>query len=550
MKQYLSNKVNIGNLVLGGNNKILTQSMTNTNTVDLDSSTLQCLTILKSGADMVRLSAPNKKAAKAFKDIKVELNKSGFQNPLIADIHFNASLAIEASVYADKIRINPGNLVKNRINKTEDSELEEVEKVMIEILKACTKNKTAIRIGVNQGSLSQRILDKYGDTAEGMVVSAMEFLQICKKYDFRNIVVSMKSSNTLTMIYAHRLLVQEMLKENMHYPVHLGVTEAGSGLEGRIKSAFGIGTLLYDGIGDTFRVSLSEPPENELKPSKQILDCFPTKVSTTVENINKLNTSFQPFKTLCVENEEYKYPIIIDRKTSEKIKTDFIIKDDNLECLSNKKRFNLIPHPEYNNIKAVHNNTEKNTILIIRQQAGEALSVKNQIIELSKNPTNRFFIHLDLKDTPKKDIAVNASVELGPLLADNLIHGFFIDGFNLPENILEISYAILQASRLRLTKTEFISCPTCARTLFDFTSVLEEVKSKTQHLAGLKIAIMGCIVNGPGEMADADYGCIISGKNTFDLYKGKKCITKKIESHKLVNALIDTIKEDGNWKDK
>ena len=626
--------VKIGEEEIGGNNPISIQSMTNTNTMDTKATVEQSIRIFEEGADYVRITAQTVKEAENLAQIKSGLLKRGYSKPLIADIHFNPKAAISAAKIIDKVRINPGNYIdKKNFKKINFTELEyklEIEKIrqnLLPLLKVCKKHNTAIRIGTNHGSLSDRILSKYGDTPQGMIESTMEFLRICHNENFHNVVISMKASNTLIMVQANRLLVSEMKKEGMNYPIHLGVTEAGEGEDGRIKSAVGIGTLLNDGIGDTIRVSLTEEPEKEIPVAKKLLKYFNERENhQQIEQISKI--SFHPFKYQ--KRESYKtenigsknLPVVIADFSSGKInlsnlaeigffydkendkwnKNDFAVEyifigeneidfniPKDLGIIVNNKLWQSSKHKNENcfpifDLQEFINSKKKsdklNFINIKYSEFSQELfqSFKNDktiVFLLHTNNLNgiaeqrAFFVKLQnhnikipviinraYSENSLESLQVKSSCDLGALFIDGFGDGIFIQNSNIDnteislEKINFISFAILQACRIRTSKTEYISCPSCGRTLFDLQATTAKIREKTHHLKGLKIGVMGCIVNGPGEMADADYGYVGTRKGEISLYKAQNVVKKNIPEKNAVEELISLIKENGDWKEK
>ncbi|MCD4772701.1 MAG: (E)-4-hydroxy-3-methylbut-2-enyl-diphosphate synthase [Bacteroidales bacterium] len=503
---FLSNEVKVGDVIIGGNNPIRIQSMTNTDTMDTFATVEQSIRMIDAGCELVRITAQNVKAAENLQNIKDELRKRGYTTPLIADIHFNPKAAETAARIVEKVRINPGNYVDKKSNKnyTENEYRQELEKIkerLLPLLKICKENGTAIRIGVNHGSLSDRILNRYGNTPEGMVESAMEFANICKSFDFENLILSLKSSNTRAMIDANRLMVERMIAEGLNYPLHLGVTEAGGGEDGRIKSTVGIGTLLKEGIGNTIRVSLTEAPEYEIPIARKIIEFS--------------KTASQAEFFLIKNYKDYKHPLVISE--SRNTKADLFINNDRLI----DKSGNQYPLQKFDN-KQIKN-------------SGDLIIIKNSYQNLNK-----------------EDFIIKSSLDYSGFLLDGVCQGIWLDtnGFISDEDTVQTAFDILQATGVRISKTEFIACPSCGRTLFNIQEALEKVSSKTKHLKGLKIAVMGCIVNGPGEMADADYGYIGAGKGKVNLYKKQEVIRKNIEEEKAVEALINLIKENGDWVDE
>ena len=479
-------EVRIGATTIGGNNPIAVQSMTNTATTDVEASVAQIERIADAGAPIVRLTAQGKREGEALADIVAQVRKDGYPTAIVADIHFVPEIASIAAESVDKVRINPGNY------RTSGGELEA-------LIEKCRKRGVALRIGVNHGSLAKHIVDKLGDTPAGMVESAMEFLRICVKEQFDQVVVSMKSSNTRVMVHAYRLLVEAMERENMEFPIHLGVTEAGNGIEGRIKSAVGIGALLADGIGDTIRVSLTEAPENEVPVAKML-----------VEHFQNRKGEFE------IAHPERYSPFEYRRRTSAPIIAHCEITDDYTVIDATSEN----PTTEWR--AAILNSEESKPIVIHRHYEGT-----------------------------KEEVALRAAADMGQLLLDGLADGVWIDAPHISEEELnEIELIILQASRARFSQTEYIACPSCGRTLYDIEKALAEIKARTSHLKGLKIGVMGCIVNGPGEMADADYGYVGAGAGRISLYKGKECIERNIPQEEALERLIELIKKNGDWKEK
>ena len=478
-------EVAIGSTVIGGNNPIAVQSMTNTATADVAASVAQIERIADAGAPIVRLTAQGRKEGEAFEQIMPALRRDGYSTAIVADIHFVPQIASIAADYVDKVRINPGNY------RTEGGELEA-------LIEKCRKRGVALRIGVNHGSLARHIVDKFGDTPQGMVASAMEFLRRCREANFDQVVVSMKSSNTRVMVHAYRLLVEAMAAEDMLYPIHLGVTEAGNGIEGRIKSAVGIGALLADGIGDTIRVSLTEAPENEIPVARMLVEHFAAR-----EGEFSVTYPERYSPTEYRRRSDVQTPIIHSEVTDEFLVLDAVSTNPtaewraailNLEC-------------------------EKQPVIIRRRYEGSL-----------------------------EQVAVCAAADMGQLLLDGLADGVWVDAPQLSEQELtEIELNILQASRVRISHTEYIACPSCGRTLYDIEGTLAQIKAKTSHLKGLKIGVMGCIVNGPGEMADADYGYVGAAAGKITLYKGREVVCRNIPQEQALDRLIEIIKENGDW---
>ena len=479
-------EVTIGSTKIGGSNPIAVQSMTNTATADVAASVAQIERIADVGAPIVRLTAQGRKEGEAFAQIMPALRSDGYNTAIVADIHFVPEIASIAADYVDKVRINPGNY------RTEGGELEA-------LIEKCRTRGVALRIGVNHGSLARDMVDKYGDTPQGMVASAMLFLRRCRAAEFDQVVVSMKSSNTRVMVHAYRLLVEAMDREGMHYPIHLGVTEAGNGIEGRIKSAVGIGALMADGIGDTIRVSLTEAPENEIPVAKQLVEYF---ASRNGEFSVAYPERYSP--TEYRRRSNVQTPIIHSEVTD-----DFMV----IDSLSDN------PTAEW-----------RAAILSL---------------ECEKQPV---IIRRKYNDTSLESVAIKAAADMGQLMLDGLADGVWVDAPNLTEEqITDIELNILQASRVRISHTEYIACPSCGRTLYDIEGTLAQIKAKTSHLKGLKIGVMGCIVNGPGEMADADYGYVGAAAGKITLYKGREVVCRNIPQEQALDRLIEIIKENGDW---
>ena len=600
----VSSVVNVGNTPLGGENPIRIQSMTTTSTMDTEGSVNQAIRIIEAGGEYVRLTTQGVSEAENMKNINIGLRSKGYMTPLVADVHFNPHVADVAAQYAEKVRINPGNYVDpartfRHLDYTDDEyqqELKKIEERFIPFLDICRTNHTAIRIGVNHGSLSDRIMSRYGDTPEGIVESCMEFLRICKRVDFNDVVISIKASNTVVMVRSVRLLVNEMDKEGMQYPLHLGVTEAGEGEDGHIKSAVGIGALLCDGIGDTIRVSLSEEPEAEIPVARHLVDYItrradhllipgaeyqgfdylhperrktrpvmniggenvPVVISTRLDKNNgsKTSTTAPDYiycgRELPAQRDGQAYIVDADVYTGEKntypaftynvmallsmvqapLKFLFLPfganSDEYLPCLKN--------HPE---VVVVAQSNHQNRTGDIRALAHELMSegISNPIV---------IFQHYNHSQEEKGDFQLEAAADMSALMMDGLCDGImlFNQGTLSLADIDATAFGILQAARLRTSKTEYISCPGCGRTLYDLRDTIRRIKEATADLDGLKIGIMGCIVNGPGEMADADYGYVGAGRGKISLYRRKECIQKNIPESEAVERLLDLIHQD------
>ena len=541
----------VADVVIGGDNPIRLQSMTNTNTNDVEASVAQIERIVDAGADIVRLTAQGTREALALKDIEAGIHAHGYQVPLVADIHFNAAVADVAAQIVEKVRINPGNYVDpgrtfKKLEYTDEEYAQEIQKIrqrFIPFLDICREHHTAIRIGVNHGSLSDRIMSRYGDTPAGMVESCMEFLRICVEQEFSDVVISIKASNTSVMVRTVRLLVQAMDREDMHFPLHLGVTEAGDGEDGRIKSAVGIGALLADGIGDTIRVSLAEDPEAEVPVARQLVDYITARTDYAVTLGPKVGTDLynpidpQRYLSSAVGPLGGGQPVCVVGGT--RYGADVCIAGilsyslDEL-CTDESILDYLLQHPELPVIARADNHNPVGAwrafIFGMRQYG-----CRNAII-LSRDYS---FCQT------WSEVQLCAAADFGVMLIDQLADGIVIQhpAFSQQQRV-ELAFSILQAARARFTKTEYIACPSCGRTLFDLQSTLARIKQATAHLKGLKIGVMGCIVNGPGEMADADYGYVGAGPGRVSLYKGKQCIQKNIPAEDAVQRLLDFIQED------
>ena len=480
-----SGEVRIGRVVIGGGHPVAVQSMTNTDTNDTEACAAQIERIDRAGGGIVRLTAQGRREGENLANIVRRVREDGFDTAIVADIHFVPEVAAIAAKYVDKVRINPGNY------RMDHGELEA-------LIAQCRERGVALRIGVNHGSLSKRVFDRWGDTPQGMVVSAMEFLRICKAQGFDQVVVSMKSSNTRVMVAAYRLLVEAMDAEDMHYPIHLGVTEAGNGIEGRIKSAVGIGALMADGIGDTIRVSLTEAPENEIPVAELLVKHFARR----------------PGKFPVLHPERYS-PTEYRRRTNVAVP---VVHTEPLEGFCVTEAVSENPTAE---LRAAILNLDTPRPVVVKRRYGE---------------------------TSPETLAVKAAADLGVLFLDGLADGIWIDapGF-AEEEIRNIELMILQAARVRFSHTEYIACPSCGRTLYDIEKTLAAVKSRTSHLKNLKTGVMGCIVNGPGEMADADYGYVGAAPGRITLYKGRTVVERNIPQEEALDRLVELIRDNGDW---
>ncbi|MBO4529873.1 MAG: (E)-4-hydroxy-3-methylbut-2-enyl-diphosphate synthase [Paludibacteraceae bacterium] len=558
--------VKVGNIEIGGDNPIRVQSMANTDTNDIDSSIQQALRIEKAGGELIRFTAQGIKEATNLKQIRENFRKSGGVAPLVADIHFNPQAAFVAAEAVEKVRINPGNFVDRvhtlqRFDYTDDEYQQEIEKIkdkLYPLLDICKANHTAIRIGVNHGSLSDRILSRYGDTPRGMVESCMEFLRLCMAYDFYNIVISIKASNTVIMVQTVRLLVDTMNKAGMKFPLHLGVTEAGDGEDGRVKSALGIGALLQDGIGDTIRVSLSEAPENEIPVARKLVDYI-----TTTAPIRSCDT-------VVAKNSGLVDPFTFKRRSSfsvDKIgdgQVPVVVSNTNVTvdglspdyCATDFQSSIKTVFATISTYDAIKNELDEHTVVVLDSvgypSSQDGIGGQREFIHrmLSDGLKNPVILRRRYMDSNIEDLQIKAGADYGQFFIDGLVDGIWIEAPQVKEeSVVSLMFTILQGSRARVSKTEYVSCPSCGRTLFDLQTTLAKIKERTSHLKGLKIGVMGCIVNGPGEMADADYGYVGSARGKVNLYKGQTCLEKAIPQEEAVDRLIQLIKENGDWKD-
>lgn len=630
-KRRKTSTVKIGDLYMGSDYPIRVQSMTTTDTMDTMGSVAQIERMVQAGCELVRLTAPSINEAKNLENIKAELRKRGIHVPLVADIHFTPNAAEVAAKIVEKVRVNPGNYADKKkfdvIEYTDAAYAEELERIrekFTPLVKICKEHGTAMRIGTNHGSLSDRIMSRYGDSPLGMVESAMEFLRICEDEGFYNIVLSMKSSNTQVMVEAYRLLVKTMNENNMMYPLHLGVTEAGDGDDGRIKSALGIGALLEDGIGDTIRVSLTEDPEFEVPVAQKLVARYtnrtehqPIKNSTnpTIDwnpydyrkrntheitniggtNVPRVVADFS-LKTNIKPSDLTEVGHIYDAKLDKwhmadlgcdyiyfgKNTIDFMLpngvkgmyeaatwnimadKANNLpvfglnEYLSTSNKsdtlnFIRVTTDEVNQDLAIKFATDSKVVLLLSSNNQHAVAdLRNAFFTLSSNQSNTpVFVERSYQTADEEEFMLHASTDCGSLLIDGFGDGVMISNPNVKMyRVNQIAFGILQAGRARITKTEYISCPSCGRTLFDLQETTAMIRKETDHLKGVKIAIMGCIVNGPGEMADADYGYVGSGVGKITLYRGKEVVKKGIEKETAVKELIGLIRDDGKWIEK
>lgn len=549
-----SSTVQIGNVPLGGDNPIRIQSMTSTSTLDTDASVAQCRRIFDAGADYVRLTAQGVREAHNIGEIRAALHAAGYTKPLVADIHFNPKAAFEAAATTDKVRINPGNFVDaartfkklEYTDKEYAAELEKIRRAVVPFLAICREHHTAVRLGVNHGSLSDRIMSRYGDTPAGMVESAMEYLRIFREENFNDVAISIKASNTVIMVETVRRLVAEMDREDMHYPLHLGVTEAGDGEDGRIKSAVGIGTLLAEGIGDTVRVSLSEEPELEIPVARKLVDYITAREGHApisgcfAKAYNRIAPERRPTNAVGSIGGQ-NVPIVATTLCPADVaaiatKPDFFLSDVNWKAVDASAK--------------AEGFSDDDVLLLTSHHANPVGEIEAFIHRLWDNGCKApVVVRMRYDDADEEDVQVKAGADFGALLLNGFVDGIVLDAPNLPNNADAVAYSfgILQAARRRTTKTEYISCPSCGRTLYDLQHAVKEIKAATSHLKGLKIGIMGCIVNGPGEMADADYGYVGAAVGKVSLYKGKECVERNVPQDVALTHLIDLIKANGDW---
>lgn len=600
-----TSEVNVGAVPLGGLNPIRIQSMTNTSTQDTEACVAQAKRIVDAGGEYVRLTTQGVKEAENLMNINIGLRSDGYMVPLVADVHFNPKVADVAALYAEKVRINPGNYVDpgrtfKQLEYTGEEYAGELQKIrdrFVPFLNICKENHTAIRIGVNHGSLSDRIMSRYGDTPEGMVESCMEFLRICVAEGFTDVVISIKASNTVVMVKTVRLLVSVMEKEGMSFPLHLGVTEAGDGEDGRIKSALGIGALLSDGLGDTIRVSLSEEPEAEIPVARKLVDYITARQNHPYipgmepPGFNYLSPARRQTNAVRNIGGENLPVVLADRmdgrmETDPQFTPDYIYaaralpeqREENVQYILDadvwegaahtwpafnyqqmpligscpaEMKFLFLPYMALTD-EVIAGLKQHPEVVIISQsnhpnRLGEHRALAHMLTaEGLKNPVI-FFQHY--AENEAEDLQIKAAADMGALIFDGLCDGIYLfNQGNLSHAVIDATaFGILQAGRVRTSKTEYISCPGCGRTLFNLHDTIARIKAATSHLKGLKIGIMGCIVNGPGEMADADYGYVGAGRGKVSLYKRKECIEKNIPEEEAVDKLIELIKANGDY---
>ncbi|MGY4386535.1 (E)-4-hydroxy-3-methylbut-2-enyl-diphosphate synthase [Pedobacter sp. UYP24] len=634
--RFLTREVQIGDVPMGGLNPIRIQSMTTTDTMDTIGTVEQTIRMVESGCEYVRITAPSVKEAENLTNIKKELRYRGYNVPLVADIHFTPNAAESAARIVEKVRVNPGNYADKKhfenIEYTQlayQAELERIYKKFTPLVKICKEYGTAMRIGTNHGSLSDRIMSHYGDTPRGMVESAMEFIRMCEDLNYYNLVISMKASNTQVMVQAYRLLVETMVKEGMNYPLHLGVTEAGDGEDGRIKSAVGIGTLLEDGLGDTIRVSLTEDPEFEAPVAKAMALRYDRRAMQMEQEAKPIaaetflvkDLPYSPYQYLRRQTDPvqhiggHHHPVVMIDVSKENLKDPFFLTAVGYKYSAGLDKYNMTDQacdlaylgdalPSFSfpgNLKQIYNAAtwlglkDKNNchplftyqefigaelkdrhLNLVRIDTAELADVdyvtldRTVVIVLETNAIHgmaaqrAFFVELmnrglktpiiirrDYERLGADDLMLYSATDLGALFTDGMGDGVWINanesiGLSL---INSTSFGILQATRTRISKTEYISCPSCGRTLFDLQETTQLIRSRTDHLKGIKIGIMGCIVNGPGEMADADYGYVGTGPDKITLYRGREVVKKNVNAARALDDLIDLIKEDGNWNE-
>ncbi len=628
-KRFLTREVQVGDVAMGANNPIRIQSMTTTDTMDTHGTVEQSIRMIEAGCELVRITAPSIKEAQNLAEIKKELTKRGYHTPLVADIHFTPNAAELAARLVEKVRINPGNYADKKRFETIDytpqayqDELDRIYKKFAPLVAICKEYGTAMRIGTNHGSLSDRIMSQFGDTPQGMVESAMEFMRICEDLNYHNLVISMKSSNPQVMVQAYRLLVKTMVAEGMNYPLHLGVTEAGDGEDGRIKSAVGIGALLEDGLGDTIRVSLTEDPELEIPVAQDLVRRYAQRIQVAEHSSAiTLPTEFSPFSYQKRVSEElntfigghqvprviidlstknlkdpavlsdvgYLYSPILDKYTMGEQSVDFVYLANQLPSFTlpgNLKQLYQYPtwqklaskancHPLYSlqeyltagekcpalnlvelSLADMHSDAfqqiplDKTLVFVLTSTAANAMQEQREAFFLLEEIGIKVpvIIKKIYPNLTENEFQLYAATDAGALLLDGFGDGIWLHALQLsPKLLLSTSFGILQATRCRISKTEYISCPSCGRTLFDLQETTQLIRSRTDHLKGIKIAIMGCIVNGPGEMADADYGYVGTGPGKITLYRGKEVVKKNVNTENALDELIEIIREDGSW---
>ena len=599
-----SSEVHIGQTPMGGHHPIRIQSMANVSTLDTEAAVAQAIRMIEAGAEYVRFTAQGEREARNLGEIRKRLNEQGYTTPLVADIHFNPKAADAAAEEVEKVRINPGNYVDkvktfNHLEYTDEEYAAEIEKIrarFVPFLRICKAHGCAIRIGVNHGSLSDRIMSRYGDTPAGMVASCMEFLRICREENFPDVVISIKASNTVVMVETVRLLVQTMEAEEMHYPLHLGVTEAGDGEDGRIKSAVGIGALLADGIGDTIRVSLSEDPEAELPVARKLVDYIGMREGHP-SIAGELAPGYDPIAPQRRRSREVKdfgggqLPVVIADRShgdfgfDEQAMPDYMyIGQEDPENLPDhfrllvdaaawKPRPNVYPcfvaaeaqlmpacksplkflrlnDQELTDALLAQCQADPSVVLLLRTRHQNGVGALRAAMHrlMAAGCEAPVVLERDYEESELESLQLKSAADFGALLLDGFQDGVCLSNTGCEAMMADrCMFGILQAARVRISKTEYISCPSCGRTLYDLQTTIARIKAATSHLKGLKIGIMGCIVNGPGEMADADYGYVGAGRHQISLYKGKNCVLRNIPEEEAVERLIQLIKDNGDW---
>jgi (E)-4-hydroxy-3-methylbut-2-enyl-diphosphate synthase len=625
-ERWHTRAVMVGDVGIGGANPIRVQSMTTTDTMDTAATVAQSIRMIEAGCEIVRITAPSKNEAENLAEIKKQLNAKGYRVPLVADIHFTPNAAEIAARIVEKVRVNPGNYadkkkfdVREYTDAQYNDELERIRKRFLPLVKICKENSTAMRIGTNHGSLSDRILNRYGDTPLGMVESAFEFLRICRDENYHEIVLSMKASNPQVMVQAYRLLVHKMMELGWDYPLHLGVTEAGDGEDGRVKSAIGIGALLEDGLGDTIRVSLTEEPEAEIPVALELVERYPRKEHDPMPPIEHgpidpfsharrhareaLNIGARHVPVVIADLSHktaitpaslfawgYRYSVPTDKWNLADQACDYVfigknsidfaipgtlgIIQEHATWLKHREKERHYPfitpndyragveqHDEFNLVYATLPDLDAALIEKLRHDRTTVLLIDTHNAHGMAEERRLLFELMDAYcdvpvilgraygDISREQLVLHSSTDIGPLFLDGMGDGLFIadeDG-GREDLVCRTAFGILQATRMRISKTEYISCPSCGRTLFDLQETTARIRARTSHLKGVKIGIMGCIVNGPGEMADADYGYVGTGAGVITLYKEKEVVKRNVPTEKAVDELIELIKQGGDW---
>jgi len=618
--RFQTREVNIGGVPLGGQNPIRVQSMTTTDTMDTEATVAQSIRMIEAGCEYVRITAPSQNEARNLANIKKELRDRGYETPLVADIHFTPNAAEIAARIVEKVRVNPGNYADKKkfqiIEYTDaqyTAELDRIREKFTPLVRICKEHGTAMRIGTNHGSLSDRIMSRFGDTPLGMVESALEFARICEDLNYHDIVFSMKASNPQVMVQAYRLLVHKMIAEDMNYPLHLGVTEAGDGEDGRIKSAVGIGTLMEDGLGDTIRVSLTEEPEAEIPVAQKLVARYSTRadhapippvisspidpfsyVRRTSSQNDKIGgsqvpitiaTPPQPITPESLTSFGYTYDAKLDKWHIGDMAVDYIFTGDQapsferpgtLRVIVNASKWEpatdhcpLFAAQEYltSTVKSAHTNfvqaelaeldqdflneiaQDQTVVLVLTSSNTHAMpELRRVCFTLAELETQTPIVFRRSYTETDDGFMLYAATDVGALFTDGLGDGIWLESQTTDGDTLNrTAFGILQATRTRISKTEYISCPSCGRTLFDLQETTAKIRNRTSHLKGVKIGIMGCIVNGPGEMADADYGYVGSGPGKITLYKGQEIVKRNIPTEGAVDELIDLIRNGGDW---